>query len=213
MTYITVRQHKKPRMITIEDVLFDLVKASDFAGESDKTGTITRKVEEIKPEVLSKINIDLMIDILERFNEKHKDLFEQDREKLYYSFKIPKSSGGWRDIDAPCEDLKLALSELAKILSEDFSMLYHTAAFAYIPGRSIVQAVKKHADFKSNWFLKTDLSGFFPSHTLPYIMKMLGLIFPTSEIVKTERGYKALEKAMSLGLYKDRLPQGSPLSP
>ena len=99
------------------------------------------------------------------------------------------------------------------MLTNDFGILYHTAAFAYIPGRSIVDCLKRHQANNSMWYLKTDFSGFFPNTTLEYTMRMCSMVFPLSEVCKTDRGRKVLEKALSLGFLNGGLPQGTKLSP
>lgn len=213
MIYITTRQKSKEKQLS----WLDLIKEKDIEyntfSSSGSAGTVTRVYEEVPEEYLRKINVPWMIETLNRFNESHKNLFDADRKSLYRHFSIPKKTGGLRPIDAPNDELKLALEELGMILSEKFGILYHTAAFAYIKNRSTVQLVRKHQVNESNWFYKTDISGFFPSTTLEFTMNMLKMIFPLSEICKVKEGYQALEKALSLGFLNGVLPQGTPLSP
>lgn len=154
-----------------------------------------------------------MIRTLEKFNESNRELLEKDRGSLYRHFTIPKKTGGLRPIDAPEDELQDQLGRLANILTEEFGMLYHTSAFAYIKDRCTVDCVRKHKQNESNWFLKTDFSGFFPNTNLDFTMKMLGIIFPTSEICKDNYGWEQLRKALSLGFLNDSLPQGTKLSP
>lgn len=213
-TYITTMQHRKPRQLTWEDVIADKVVLNDFSlDNSNSTATITRKYETIDKAVLDKINVPEMIAWLRQFNEENKALFAKDRKSLYYSFKIPKATGGFRQIDAPNDELQDALRKLVRFISDDCGLLYHTAAFAYVKGRSIIDCVKKHQSNNSNWFLKTDFSGFFPSTTLDFTMKMLSMVFPLSEICKVQEGYNELKKAISLGFLNGGLPQGTALSP
>lgn len=120
---------------------------------------------------------------------------------------------GFRRIDAPTYALKAALSELKGLLEEGFGALYHTSAFAYIKGRSTLKAMKRHQSNESKWFLKLDFSNFFGSTTLDFVMKMVSMIFPFSEIVKTAEGRHELEAALELGFLNEVLPQGTPLSP
>ena len=214
MIYITTMQHRKPRQITWEDVIADKFVFNDFANDdSNATSTITRKFETINRTILDKINVPAMIAWLKKFNEDNIDLYNAERASLYTSFKIPKSTGGFRQIDAPCDKLQNALRQLVSFISDDCGVLYHTAAFAYIPGRSIVDCVKKHQKNESNWFLKTDFSGFFPSTTLDFVMKMFSMVFPLSEICKVEEGYNELHKALSLAFLNGGLPQGTTASP
>ena len=214
MIYITVMQHRKPRQLTWEDVMADKVVMSDFTNDnSNSTATVTRKYEDLDTEILKKVNIEAMIAWLNKFNMETAELRAVDRKSLYQSFKIPKKTGGYRQIDAPNDNLQDALRKLSKFLTEDCSVLYHTSAFAYITGRCIVDCVKKHQRNESNWFLKTDFSGFFPNTTIEFAMKMLSMVFPLSEICKREDGYNALKTAISLGFLNGGLPQGTTLSP
>ena len=214
MIYVTTRQKPKEKQISWLDLISeDEIQINDFTC-SGSAGTVTRIYKECPEELLRKINVENMINTLKRFNESHHDLFEANRKSLYKHFEIPKKTGGgMRPIDAPRDDLKLALDELGLILSERFGVLYHTSAFAYIANRSTVQLVRKHQINESNWLYKTDISGFFPSTTLEFTMRMVKMIFPLSEICKDPDGYKELEKALSLGFLNGVLPQGTPLSP
>ena len=214
MYYITTMQYRKPRQLTWEDVVMDKFKMNDFTNDkSNSTATITRKYETISQDILQKINLDAMIKWLKRFNEENIKLFETPREELYSTFKIPKQTGGFRRIDAPCEELQTQLSRLVSFIKNDCGVLYHTSAFAYITGRSIVDCVTKHQKNESMWFLKTDFSGFFPNTTLEFTMNMLSMVFPLSEICNNEEGYEELKKAISLGFLNGGLPQGTVLSP
>ena len=212
MIYITTKQKPREKQITWIDLITEDITVNDLVS-SGNAGTVTRTMEQATPELLSHINVPEMINILKKFNEFHKDLFDADRKSLYRHFSIPKKTGGLRPIDAPCDELKIALDELSMILSEKFGVLYHTSAFAYMENRSCVQLVRKHQMNESNWFYKTDVSGFFPSTTLDFTMKMVKMIFPLSEICKSEEGYNELKKALSLGFLNGTLPQGTPLSP
>ena len=213
MIYVTVRQKTREKQISWLDLIGEEeIPVSDFVS-SGSAGTVTRVLEEATPELLRGINVEEMINVLKRFNESHKDLFEAKRETLYRHFSIPKKTGGLRPIDAPCDELQNALEELRLILTNKFGVLYHTAAFAYIPNRSTIQNDMKHLKNESNWYYKTDVSGFFPHTTLDFTMKMLSMIFPLSEVCKIEEGYNELKKALSLGFLNGGLPQGTKLSP
>ena len=213
MIYVTVKQKSKEKQISWLDLIKDEdIVVNEMVG-SGAAGTITRVYDCAGEDLLNKINVSEMISILKHFNEAHENLFKADRNSLYRQFYIPKKTGGLRKIDAPCDELKIALDELGMILSGKFGVLYHTSAYAYVTGRSTIQTVRKHQVNESNWFYHTDISGFFPSTTLDFTMKMVKMIFPLSEICKDEEGYKELEKALSLAFLNGVLPQGTPLSP
>lgn len=138
---------------------------------------------------------------------------------IYKTFYLLKSSSKpgqkkWRQIDAPREDLKEALSQLKQMFELMMDgCFYHTAAFAYIPKRRTVDLGIKHKNNKSNWFLKMDFSNFFGSTTPDFIMNMFSLVYPFSEIVKYDNGKKALENCLRLCVLDGGLPQGTPISP
>ena len=134
----------------------------------------------------------------------------------YYSFFLPKKSGGLRRIDAPCDELKDALSRL-KQLFEEFMCgnTYHTSAFAYIPKRCAYDVGKKMRDNKCRWFLKTDFSDFFGSINIDFMMRQFEHIYPFSAYIREggERGKKAVMNCLKLCFLDKRLPQGTPISP
>lgn len=213
MIYVTVKQHRKPKQLKWEDILFETVSPNQLNTESDSSATITQRMAAIPNDILMKVDVRQMIYAFHRFNEDNKVLFERDRASMYSTFHIPKATGGFRRIDAPCDELKHAMSRLSAILTDTCGVLYHTSAYAYIPGRCVQDVAKKHVRAKSQWYLKTDLSGFFPSTTLDFVMKMLSMVFPLSEVIKDTTGEQELRKALSLGFLNGSLPQGSPLSP
>lgn len=213
MPYIVTRQFPAPKQVSIDDILSDIDNQNVRSRHVTNGGTMTRIVEYVKPEIVRKINVPGLIRKLVEFNTVHQKLFEADRKSLYSEFYIPKKSGGLRKIDAPNEELKASLRELKAIFEDDFNMLYHTSAYAYVRGRSTVDAVKRHQANVSKWFLKTDFSNFFGSTTLEFTMKMFSMIFPFSEVVKVQEGKDALEKALSLAFLDGGLPQGTPISP
>jgi hypothetical protein len=106
-----------------------------------------------------------------------------------------------------------ALRELKTLFELHMFALYHTTAFAYVRGRSTIDAIKRHQKYESKWFLKLDFANFFGSTTPTFVMNMLSLIFPFSEIVKQPEGREELQKALSLCFLNGGLPQGTPISP
>lgn len=213
MPYIVTRQFPAPKQVSIDDILDDIESQELRMKHVTKGGTMTRMVDYVKADIVRQVNIPGLIKKIADFNATHTKLFEADRKSLYSEFYIPKKSGGLRKIDAPNEELKAALRELKAILEDDFNMLYHTSAYAYVKTRSTVDAIKRHQANVSKWFLKTDFSNFFGSTTIDFTMKMLGMIFPFSEVMKWNEGKAELEKALSLAFLDGGLPQGTPISP
>jgi len=220
MPYITFRREAQ-KQVSFEELLAGPVPESVFNGPQ-QSATWTYLVREPRPEFLSRFALQGAINVLTVFNQRHTELIVKPRGELYHSFHIPKKSGGLRKIDAPQEDLMIALRELKWILEKQCFALYHTNAYAYIPGRCTLDAVKCHQRNKSNWFCKLDFSNFFGKTTPEFVLRMLTDIFPFSEICKRPDGRRELTKALDLCFLAGTdpqnpqaqgLPQGTPISP
>lgn len=212
MVYVTVRQSPMYKQMSLEDFLFSSIEESSLI-HSNACNTRTYCFEELPLRLSEAVRKQRLINRLKEFNRETEPLRQSDRKSLYYSFFIPKKSGGRRRIDAPDFELMDALRNLKKIFEVDFGVLYHTAAFAYVKGRSTLDAVKRHQANESKWFGKFDLSNFFGSTTLDFVMKQLSMIYPFSEVVKITEGRAELEKALELAFLNGGLPQGTPISP
>lgn len=130
----------------------------------------------------------------------------------YYTFKIPKASGGMRTITAPTTSLKDAqrfiLNGMKHQGLDDMMVLEHDCAYAYIKGRSIKHALEHHQENESKWFLKLDIKDFFPSCTEDILRRQLRNLYPLSNIQSDQ-----LEGIIHYATYKGSLPQGGVLSP
>ena len=212
--YITVNREPRVYQLTFEDIMYGLDE-SKLALQKDTRDTTTWKVDAINRRLIEKTDFNAMQAALRGFVERYQDLIAvEDKSTLYRSFKIPKRSGGLRQIDAPNDELKRALYDLKMILEKKFYMSYHTAAFAYVHGRSTIDSVKRHQQNKSRWFLKTDMRHFFPSTSPEFLVKMLCMTFPFCTFVQDDWGNRELlEKALSLCFLNGGLPQGTPTSP
>ncbi len=214
MPYITTMQKPRTHQITLEEILKGEVRVDLTApDEQEISGTVTRFFDAINPQIVRRANIPSMIDALEGFVTKHEELYTADRKTLYDRFPIPKKSGGLRWINAPHEPLMEALRELKTIFEEKMFALYHTAAYAYVKKRNTLDAIKRHQANESKWFLKTDFSDFFGSTTITFVLEMMSVIFPFSEVMQDERGKRVLTKALDLCFLDGGLPQGTPISP
>lgn len=214
MPYITMMQTPRTHQITLEEILKGEVNVDFLPLEGqDTTGTVTRFYDAINAGIIRKANIPSMINALEVFVGKYDSLYSVARESLYDTFVIPKKSGGLRRINAPHEPLMEALRELKSIFEDKMFALYHTAAFAYVKRRNTLDAIKRHQANESKWFEKTDFSDFFGSTTMTFVLEMMRIIFPFSEIMKDEKGRWFLEKALELCFLNGGLPQGTPISP
>lgn len=216
MVYYTEFQSPRYHQMTIEELLFG---GNYIHYDNKKIISSTKTYEvDINSRFLAnknkKVNVDYLIKKLRLFNEATENLRRVNRHDLYKTFYIPKKSGKkWRRIDAPNDELMDALRELKRILENDFKLLFHTSAYAYIKNRCAVDAVKKHQQNESKWFAKLDFSDFFGSTTIDFVMNMLSMIYPTSNVMLREDGKIELEKAIELAFLDGGLPQGTPISP
>lgn len=214
MVYITVKASPRYRQMTLEDLLFGTEELHALISKNE-TGTVTYQ-RDFAP-----------ADFLERSARAVEGLFTKldiwdadfatplclkRRGDLYSTFYIPKRSGGLRKIDAPCDELSKALRRLKDIMEEAPCETYHTSAYAYVPGRCTVDAVKRHQQNESQWFAKFDLHNFFGSTTPDFLVNMLSLVFPYSELVKVH-GRDFLCHIFDLCFKDGGLPQGTPISP
>jgi len=212
MPYITIKQPPKYYQMSFEDIMAGIDDLSKYV-VPNVTATRTYWVDYPNKMLLENTDTQRMLDVLKIFNHSKEALFVQDRASLYHTFHIPKSSGGLRRIDAPLPELMNALRELKTLFETYMFALYHTTAFAYIRGRSTVDAIKRHQRNESKWFLKLDFADFFGSTTPTFVLDMLARLFPFSELVRFSAGRDELEKALSLCFLNGGLPQGTPISP
>lgn len=214
MVYIVVKQSPMYKQMNIEDLLFGSV-CDNLLISKNIGNTKTYCLEELPEKLHRAINKGALINKLKEFNQSVDHLRTVDRAKLYYSFLIPKKTGGTRRIDAPNPELMDALRSLKTLFETSFGakVLYHTSAFAYIEGRSTIDAVKRHQANESRWYAKFDLSNFFGNTTMEFTMQQLSMIFPFSEIIKIPEGRAELERALDLAFLNGGLPQGTPISP
>lgn len=215
MPYVTLPLSPVYRQITFEEIIAGEVDVSRpvYSNETNtRTKYFFRAPLKLREEAAP--YIESMIDNLEKFNVMYEKLFEADRASLYDSFSIPKKTGGLRQIDAPMPELMMALRNLKAILETNgVNPGYHTSAFAYVPKRSTIDAVRRHQRNESWWFLKIDFSNFFGSTTIDFVRDMMKEIYPFSTVMSTERGRNALMRAIELCFLNGGLPQGTPISP
>lgn len=212
MPYVTIKQSPQYHQMSLEEYLFSPGAANRMITDN-KANTRTYYVDYVNTEIIKRAKIDDAIRHLALFNAQTDTLRNRERHELYYTFHIPKRTGGLRRIDAPEDELMSALRNLKSIFEKDFHVLYHTAAFAYVKQRCTIDAVKRHQQNNSKWFAKLDFHNFFGSTTPEFVYKMFSDIFPFSEVVKTRWGKTELTKALDLAFLDGGLPQGTPISP
>lgn len=212
--YLTIpRKESQTIKLSFEDILLGTYDNKNVYTSPIKSATITRIVDDVPEKYQCCHTTNELVEALTKFNIMFEELRGRDRTQLYKSFSIPKKSGGFRHIDAPVTELKNAHYVLKNILETMFQASHHTAAYAYIKERAPKDAVRRHQENESNWFLKTDFSDFFGSITPEFTMRMLRMIYPFNLVCQSEQGKKELAKALDLCFLRGGLPQGTPMSP
>ncbi len=214
MPYITYYIQPREVQVSFDDLLQG-VNSNCFETSSKDTRDTRTIYREITPQrLINKVDVNELIRKLMGFNSHFKKFIDaEDKSVFYHSFPIPKKTGGLRRIDAPNDDLMEAQRTLAYLLKTSFFANYHTSAFAYIPNRSPIDALRRHQANNSRWFLKTDFHDFFGSITMDFAIKMLSLIYPFNLVLGKEEGREQLQKALSICFLNGGLPQGTPISP
>lgn len=223
--YITKRYEPSEPEVSWEDILLNFDMKDVFYTRKNTTNqTITRKKE---ARLITESDIkgtSEKIEWLKHYVKRHADLYAADRKSLYRSYKIPKRSGGLRPIDEPLPPLMSALRELKEEF-ESWGLFHHAAAYAYIEKRCPINALQVHQRFGSEYYLKTDLTNFFGSTTLDFVMKQMSMIAPFCYIIESDPVLDfdepgaildpaaVLKKAVSLAFLNGGLPQGTPISP
>ena len=130
----------------------------------------------------------------------------------YTTFRIPKASGGFRTITAPSEKLKVKQRAILNYLKNQCHIIESPWAYAYVTNTCAVDALKKHQENHSKWFLKIDIKDFFPSCTYQVVTESLQKIYPICSWPAHEQ-YSFLNM-LYMYCYKDEaLPQGAVTSP
>ncbi len=137
--------------------------------------------------------------------------YKNNYEQQYYSFKIPKHSGGLRQIDAPNDEFKDTLTKVKDIFERNLKCLAHPAAYAYTKHLSAIDALKYHQKNKSNWYLKLDLTDFFTNCTPQLIYDSLTQQYPFMLMSQTAKN--ELKEILQICSLRGGLPQGTPISP
>lgn len=212
MYYITIKGSPHYRQMTFDDYLFGPDSFKTLAAPNE-TGTVTYEREDISPRFMEHFDLDGFRAAMNCLREETAELRAKPAGSLYREFHIPKKSGGLRKIDAPCDELAAAQRKLKEILEKTEFMPYHTSAFAYVKGRSTVDAVRRHQQNDSAWFGKYDLHDFFGSTTPAFLENMLSMIFPYSVMFERPDDRALMHDCLYLCFKDGGLPQGTPVSP
>lgn len=180
-----------------------------------KTRTLTSRDDLFN--LLNEIKADLLGDGAYPFTLKQFLILcnpKNSNRKRYYTFDIPKKSGGVRRICAPCGNLKW----IQICLNEIFKALYTPSPYAmgFTKGRSIIDNARMHTN--QNYVFNIDLKDFFPSIDQARVWKRLQLA-PfnfNAQIASVIAGFcsiKMVHHNYDESVTNFVLPQGAPTSP
>lgn len=119
---------------------------------------------------------------------------------FYREFKIPKKSGGYRDIVTPYQSLLEVQQWIAEHILSKFEI--HDAAHAYVKKRNVAMNAKKHLGCKE--MLKIDLKDFFPSIKIRRVRELFNRVGYSKDVA----GFLS-----RLCCLNESLPQGAATSP
>ena len=194
--------------LTLDDLIMKVDSSVPNKEGIDRFRTV--KIEQMG--VISSNRVNTAITAVNELYNKHKDFVSSV--DMYSVFKIPKSSGGYRTIKAPNEELSNKQKDIRRALESNYAlnMKPHDTAYAYVPTRSVRDALVVHQENKSNWFLKLDFKDFFGSCTPELVRTQLSKHFPicTLSNLMKEKLFTAID---NLAYLDNALPQGTPLSP
>lgn len=131
-------------------------------------------------------------------------LYKYPLDKRYKVFKIPKKKGGYREIAAPANNLKLIQQKLNEILTNYYENFIASQVHGFCHNRSIVTNAKHH--LRKKYVLNIDLKDFFPSI---HFGRVNGL-FRSEPFNFNDKISNILA---NICCHEGVLPQGSPTSP
>ena len=137
----------------------------------------------------------------------YNNTYSQNKKEQFEVFKIPKKSGGFREIKAPNEEIKFKYKLIKELLEDTLKILPHNNAWAYMPKRSTIDAIQRHKENDSQWFLKVDIKKFFDNCSKELIETQLNKLFPL------HHNPLAIKELAEFATLENELPQGTPLSP
>lgn len=126
----------------------------------------------------------------------------------YKTFKIPKRSGGFREIDAPNDELKVIQKRIAKFITNKLKYLPSNNAYGFTKNRNCKLAMEQHQKNGSKYFLKLDIHDFFNSTTKEIILREMNRHWCFAILPDNLKDFW-----LTLCTKENVLPQGSPASP
>ena len=131
-----------------------------------------------------------------------------DYGRMYETFRIPKRTGGYREICAPNEELKRLQQKILRTCTQTMKYLPHNAVHGFTAHRNCKTALETHAAHNARWFLKLDIKDFFPSTTYESVCTALTHVYPFCTLPK-----HVMQLMAEICTRGGRVPQGAPTSP
>lgn len=128
--------------------------------------------------------------------------YKRHEDDNYKKFYIPKKRGGLREIDSPVKGLRIVQKKLSQLLSE--CVTFRSSVHGFITGKSIVTNARAHKS--QQIVLNIDIDNFFGRINFG---RVRGL-FMAKPFLMSNAVASVLAR---ICIYKNRLPQGSPVSP
>jgi RNA-directed DNA polymerase len=129
-------------------------------------------------------------------------LYKSAAGEKYTTFRIPKKSGGWREICAPISALKIVQQKLDDVLQKTYQP--KRTVHGFVPKRNIVTNAKIHC--KKKYVANIDLRDFFPTVNFGRV-RGLFMAYPFSF------NSSVATVIAQICCFDGRLPQGAPTSP
>jgi hypothetical protein len=197
-TYLYTKRNEESTNVVYQDLSYPRFRTIQLS--------IDRLSESHREQIQSQINT--IISLTKTMQE----WLDNNRSNIQYeTFRIPKATGGFREINAPCDVLKSFMREV-KLELEQIGVLPHDSAYAYIANRDCKKAIERHQSRKANWFLKMDIEKFFNNCSPGFIRNQLRKLAPFSMMREIDYNHFVFTLNV-LSCYKGELPQGTPLSP
>ena len=130
-----------------------------------------------------------------------------DISRLYTNIKIPKRKGGFREINAPSEELKYIQKLVTNFFSNQLFVYPHNSAQAYVKHRDTLTNAQIHQN--NSMIVALDLKDFFTSINRTNLKRQLLKIGNICHTVSENE----LDEILDVCLLNEVLPQGSSASP
>ena len=155
--------------------------------------------------------IDKMLPYLADLYKEALKLLECGDMSLHYNIRfIKKKNGKLRRIDVPDDELRQYMKKVIYVFNRIFKVTFPSSVYSYIKGRNTKQLVSKH--LHGGFLLHMDISNFFHSCTLNYVLNSMMVVYPFS-LMDIDMLEVIVKACMLFTNGEYRLPQGAPTSP